>query len=665
MKLNTRGWKKISQDENKATFKDSKGNTLSIAHKTLSPRLKAELDSLPVHMAEGGEVKKPSKGPAIVKKSAEEVQKGATSSGFLGIDKYVDNFKKGLQKPKSYKDGGVVGEDGKDLTDEEISSALQSKPIDTQESIVADAMAAPVRPEYEALLKQAQQDLPEGTRAFNSPEQLALSRMKEIDALKSDPGSMSNWSATSAAQNLKSIQQPQVDVPVASAMDPAVGAPTAVSAQPAAPQQGLAEAVATAVGGPGTKPATGDPMLSALMGQNDAYEMKKRGLEAEAAAIAKQGQEEAVAQGKKQAVLQDIQNQYGQQLTDIDNNIKATVADIQNGQIDPGRVWNSKSTEGKIGTILGILGAGLGAGMSGQENMALAMLNKEIDRDIDAQKANLHNKSNSLNAMISQAGSLRGGMEMMKSLKLGMVAADLDKAAALAKSPIAKAKLMQAKSEVLMQQQQNNARLAGQMTLNRLMKSVQADPTQTGAVVEAAESINPEKGKDLREREVPGVGFANTSKDATDLKEMRSGVMEAKSGLAKLKSLMNKPGRSLSLADREEAKTLQQTLVGALRLPITGPGAMNEGERKMLEDIIANPTKVFSLDSSTKRRLDTLTTTLDDKFAAAARARGIQVSDSQEANAKHSSELEKKARERLKANPNDPAAKAYLQKLGK
>jgi hypothetical protein len=59
--------------------------------------------------------------------------------------------------------------------------------------------------------------------------------------------------------------------------------------------------------------------------------------------------------------------------------------------IDPNRMWNSKSTGEQLLAAIGVMLAGIGQGMDHDKgpNPAVAIIQQAIDRDIDAQKANL------------------------------------------------------------------------------------------------------------------------------------------------------------------------------------------------------------------------------------------------------------------------------------
>jgi hypothetical protein len=76
-----------------------------------------------------------------------------------------------------------------------------------------------------------------------------------------------------------------------------------------------------------------------------------------------------------------------------------TSADLANGHIQPetySDLFAHKSTLGKIGTLFGLMLSGAGSGLAHQPNMLMDMMNKEIDRDLDAQKSSALNAQNIL-----------------------------------------------------------------------------------------------------------------------------------------------------------------------------------------------------------------------------------------------------------------------------
>lgn len=74
-----------------------------------------------------------------------------------------------------------------------------------------------------------------------------------------------------------------------------------------------------------------------------------------------------------------------------------TAQDLMEGQIHPktyGDLFASKDTLGKIGTMFGLLLGGAGSGLTGQPNALLKMMDKTIERDLDAQKTSAANRQN-------------------------------------------------------------------------------------------------------------------------------------------------------------------------------------------------------------------------------------------------------------------------------
>jgi len=67
------------------------------------------------------------------------------------------------------------------------------------------------------------------------------------------------------------------------------------------------------------------------------------------------------------------------------------------GHIHPKTIsdlYGSKDTLGKIGMIFGLMVSGAGSGLAHQTNAALDLINKELDRDLEAQKASNTNAQN-------------------------------------------------------------------------------------------------------------------------------------------------------------------------------------------------------------------------------------------------------------------------------
>lgn len=110
---------------------------------------------------------------------------------------------------------------------------------------------------------------------------------------------------------------------------------------------------------------------------------------------------------------------------------------------------------------------------------------------------------------------------------------------------------------------------------------------------------------EVSSRELETTGFegrARTKEEAAKFRETKTdieGVVQGINEVEKIgKQYVGKNWLTGGVDKRELQKLAQQKvglLVGALRLPITGPGAMTDSERKFIEGLIGNPTTVFSI----------------------------------------------------------------------
>ncbi len=208
-----------------------------------------------------------------------------------------------------------------------------------------------------------------------------------------------------------------------------------------------------------------DPMAEYMSG----YKQQMSGYDKEAAAMDALGQEKALRAQEQVSALQNIQKDFQKNYDSLNEQRMALMEDYKNGAIKPNHYLENMSTEGKIMSSLGILLSGLGTGGTGQSNLAMDIINKQIDRDIDSQVKNLNAKHNLLSANQEMFGNLKDATAMTRVMMNDLYAAKIDEAAAKASGPIAKAKAMQIKAEL----QQKNAQLMQELSLkSALMNGV-------------------------------------------------------------------------------------------------------------------------------------------------------------------------------------------------
>ncbi len=86
--------------------------------------------------------------------------------------------------------------------------------------------------------------------------------------------------------------------------------------------------------------------------------------------------------------MQEAEAQRQKAISERMSDVDKEVAKQSEMSVDP-NYFGKLDTPGKFATILGMLISGVGAGGSGKESAALDIFNKTVDRDIEAQKANI------------------------------------------------------------------------------------------------------------------------------------------------------------------------------------------------------------------------------------------------------------------------------------
>lgn len=628
MKVNLKEWKKVDSSTTHVIMQNKDGHELRISKEKLSHEMREQLGKLPTHMKDGGEVKKPSPSPSppeIDKKKADEFVKGFSDP---------DPIVRKARQLFGMAEGGQIEDQGVPV--EQPAPAPQAQPS------VNINIASPQ---------------PQPQQNIVNPAELMKAMMGPVSAQAKE--GMQHASPMQAQGLPPELQQPQAS---AQGLSGSPEAPQAPQPMPSGLASGLAPGATPQA--PSATPAAPNALGSAL--EEKALNLQKQGIYAEAKAQGQLGQEEAKILEESAKSQQKVMGDYEKRQGEIDRMHAQMVQQLQEGKIDPNRYWENKSTAGKVGTVIGLILGGGAAGYLGKDNLALETLNKEIDRDIIAQKENLGNKNNLLHANLQYLRDTAAAAATTKAMQLDYASTQLKIAGAKSQDPIAKARAMQAAGPIDLLAAQYRKAAAIKSTMSDLERTAQADPSKIGDYLAALEQVNPEKAKEMRGRMVPGVGFAPTDADAKDLKEGKGDLDNAVQGIKRLKEINKIPGKSLNTSLRAEAESIQQTLVGLLRKPITGPGAMNEGERRLIENLVANPTKLMSIDKSNQIRLDTLQKKLEGSFSNMLSSRGLKSPNKETQLPPQQQSFAKWARQNL--NSKDPAtaqkARLVLDKLG-
>ncbi len=271
----------------------------------------------------------------------------------------------------------------------------------------------------------------------------------------------------------------------------------------------------------------------------------------------------------------------------------------------PKDYWADRSTGAKIAAAIAIGMGAYASGMNGGPNQALAIIDSAIKRDMDLQ---MQKRS----AIKDERGDIMNTYQMhmqefndANAARAATYGSMIEQAKLKIEQSAAKSKSAEVKAQAQI--------MIGQLTTQQ----EQAFATAAAKKVEANEKS--------MERLVPGMNnqFATTKEGAAKINELVADVGTAKSGINKLLALEKVSGSSLSPEMRKEAEIIAGMLKAALRPTILGTGAVSDGERKMLDDIVANPTNLFSMAPRDRIALKTLAAQLDVGLAERAKAYGL------------------------------------------
>lgn len=324
----------------------------------------------------------------------------------------------------------------------------------------------------------------------------------------------------------------------------------------------------------------------------DPYAQLKSGIQAEANAVSGREKELQSHYAQQEQQMMDIQKRTDANMAQLQMKRDQLINDINEQKIDPNRYTSSLGTGGKVMTAIGLLLSGVGAGLTGKENMAAQFLQKNIDNDIEAQKAELGKKQNLLSQNLQEFGNIKDAAIMTRSQLMDITANQIAKTAAKFNDPMAKARAEQEIGKLnaasLQLQQQVAAQKAQQQALG--LKYPDKYASSKDSVIE---------------RLIPGLGAtAGTKEDASIIKKKVGPALAAQDKMSQLIELSKRGDVAVPGTESYNlAKSLADQVKGSLREDILGPGTVTEAERKILTNALGDPTELFSLKGNTLAKL--------------------------------------------------------------
>ncbi len=293
------------------------------------------------------------------------------------------------------------------------------------------------------------------------------------------------------------------------------------------------------------------------------YATGTQGIAAEqkASQIAAQG--EMKANQELESNLAQHQLAFEQGLASKNKEIDATVADIKAGHINPNAYLENLSTAGKVSTAIGLMLGGWSSAYTHQGNPAAAFIEQQMNRDIEAQKADMSNKKTVLGAYFDQTHNMESAESMARATQLAIYSHKFQDAALTAATPLAKARALQA-SAALQQQIYPLIRSAqfAQSQANLANSSGNGIDAQVqSAMLQARINGDHEGYKDIQSRYLPGIGLAKIPVTGED-RAQAVNLQSLDQNIAHAVELQKKFGNSgaWTTKNRADANSLKEEL---------------------------------------------------------------------------------------------------------
>jgi len=527
-----RGFKKVSEDDSCAILKHENGHELVIAKSGISKKQKRALDKLPIHQAEGTPI--------------EEEQP---------------------QVPEPQLDSGnALKQIGAQITEAVAQKVIEG----AEESIPADRGLASVTPEEMAALQQysEQQQAPAAPR----PEGTPAPGLSAYGTPEQEMQRMSPEVASGFGRQI--LEQP-----------PVVEAPEREVAAPGERGPGLLGVTTPSVGETEPQPEI-EPQrrldLSRAMQPPSVVRPPEEVMVDPNVSDVERANAFIMAAQNVQAKIEDADRAFREEMRKPEN------------QINPDRFYESMSTGKKIRTMIGIILGGAAGGILRQENPVMAMLNKQIERDIESQK-------------LAQAGKMNLYKQNLEILKDGR-AAYFQTATQL--RSIVDMKLQDAKLQLDPNNVAGKTALDAAISENRLRAQKAKEETakiEMTKQFERAQQINPsleipdrldqrlESAVRVTDNKGRSVKMYARNKGAvSDLQKRSDAIASAESALKRIIAFNNQYGRQLEVPGigvdvLGEMANAAESLNAEARIAIASllsTGQISERNAKLFEEIL-------------------------------------------------------------------------------
>lgn len=289
----------------------------------------------------------------------------------------------------------------------------------------------------------------------------------------------------------------------------------------------------------------------------------------------------------------------------------------------PHGIFEDASTGQAILGAIAIGLGGIGAAMQGgnAQNQALGMIMKRVDKENEMRASAHRTRQAGLVQRADEAGKsyqytrqeqqdATTNINNRKILQIETIKSQLEKTAAEFSSAQVKANASQMIAGLSQQQAALNQQVMKMQIDAEMAKSLSGLTHEKYKLLSPAQKAMvpkqmTEEFQKMAEVEVPGIGYATNKSLATQINTDRQDAEEGIRGGERLLELFKSSNKFIPNEEHAEIGSRMRALMGPLRKQL-GLGVMSEADKKLVEGIIGNPNKIFSLPSYEKHKMKVL-----------------------------------------------------------
>ncbi len=300
-------------------------------------------------------------------------------------------------------------------------------------------------------------------------------------------------------------------------------------------------------------------------------------------------QQDAFRQQQQQQSIHELQ--YQDSLKKVEEEQAVFQKQLQDGKIDPRRFFHNQNTGQRVGTAIAMILGGIGAGLTHGPNLAMQMIDKAVDQDIEAQKADIGKTQNLLSMNMQKYHNLQAAEAATRLHYNTVLGMQLQAAQSKATNGIAQGALQMKLGEL----KHNDALYRQQLALQGVKAQQLGATNGEGGIPVGQEPPIMMMDPKYAERRVVVNGKAyqaNDKEEAEKLRRTESIAGPVKDSIGELSKLASDPTTKFAgFPSNHRAHAIIGQL--AVQLPqLSGLTRINEVEIKHLLDSISDPTRL-------------------------------------------------------------------------